>query len=210
MQQYRTAYGEAGQQLSDSQIMDEMAADFTETLMEDNDLFARFAYENRSTAQKMLDALRELIAKIRAHFSGAARDAAAQEATGKTLGELEQIAEQWQSAFSAAQAQNKNTATPSGSGVRYSFKGYDKETGKGIYQSAFPLGTPKAAKAAVILDYIQNVWSKKPITLVVGKGKNARTIQAQFDPYYDESGNTPTDASKLMGGTVTEHQKINA
>ena len=124
MQQYRTAYGEAGQQLSDSQIMDEMAADFTQTLMEDNDLFARFAYENRSTARKMLDALRELIAKIRAHFSGAARDAAAQEATGKTLGELEQIAENWQTAFSAAQtqAQNTNTATPSGSGVRYEIK----------------------------------------------------------------------------------------
>ena len=86
-------------------------------------------------------------------------------------------------------------------GLNLSFEGYDKETGKGIYRSNFPEGTPKSAKAKRILDYIQNVWSKKPISLwVEEENGEKRKIQAQFDPTYDETGNTISDASKLMGG----------
>ena len=78
-------------------------------------------------------------------------------------------------------------------------KGY-AEDGKGKYESNFPKGTPKAAKAEKILQYIQNVWSKKPIRLKITENGETRYIEAKFDPTYDESGNTPTDASKLMGG----------
>ena len=120
MNRYRSAYGAAGQNLSDSAVMDEMAADFTEVLLTDADLFGRFARENRPLAERLLDALRAFIEKIRATFTGRARDAAAQEATGKTLNELEMIAEQWQGVYRAAAAaygQNANTATQEGDGV---------------------------------------------------------------------------------------------
>lgn len=113
MNRYRSAYGAAGQNLSDSAVMDEMAADFTEVLLTDADLFGQFAQQNRTLAERLLDALRAFIEKIRATFTGRARDAAAQEATGKTLSELEMIAEQWQGVYSAAAAaygQNANTA----------------------------------------------------------------------------------------------------
>ena len=126
MNRYRSAYGAAGQNLSDSAVMDEMAADFTEVLLTDADLFGQFAQQNRTLAEWLLDALRAFIEKIRATFTGRARDAAAQEATGKTLNELEMIAEQWQSVYNAAAAaygQNANTATQEGDGVRYSFAG---------------------------------------------------------------------------------------
>lgn len=126
MNRYRSAYGAAGQNLSDSAVMDEMAADFTEVLLTDADLFGQFARENRTVAERLLDALRTLIEKIRATFTGRARDAAAQEATGKTLSELEMIAEQWQGVYRAAvtaYGQNANTATQEGDGVRYSFAG---------------------------------------------------------------------------------------
>lgn len=122
MNRYRSAYGAAGQNLSDSAVMDEMAADFTEVLLTDADLFGKFAQQNRTLAERLLDALRAFIEKIRATFTGRARDAAAQEATGKTLNELEMIAEQWQSVYRAAAAaygQNANTATQEGDGVRY-------------------------------------------------------------------------------------------
>ncbi len=36
--------------------------------------------------------------------------------------------------------------------------------------------------------------------LYFNKGNVIKTIEAHFDPTYDESGNIPTDASKLMGG----------
>ena len=120
MNRYRSAYGAAGQNLSDSAVMDEMAADFTEVLLTDADLFGKFAQQNRTVAERLLDALRTFIEKIRATFTGRARDAAAQEATGKTLNELEMIAEQWQSVYRAAAAaygQNANTATQEGDGV---------------------------------------------------------------------------------------------
>ena len=82
---------------------------------------------------------------------------------------------------------------------RYSFKGY-AEDGRGRYESNFPKGTPKTAKAETILKYIQNVWSKKPIRLKIVENGDVRYIYANFDPTYDKEGNVPTDASKLMGG----------
>ena len=85
------------------------------------------------------------------------------------------------------------------SGTKYLFKGY-AEDGKGIYESNFPLGTPKKAKGERILKYIQNVWSKKPIKLKTNDNGIVRTIEAQFDPTYDENAGTVSDASKLMGG----------
>lgn len=84
-------------------------------------------------------------------------------------------------------------------GEQYSFMGY-AEDGKGKYKSNFPKGTPKFAKGEKILKYIQDVWSKKPIRLRIDENGNTRYIEAKFDPTYDESGNTQTDASKLMGG----------
>lgn len=134
MNRYRSAYGAAGQNLSDSAVMDEMAADFTEVLLTDADLFGQFAQQNRTLAERLLDALRAFIEKIRATFTGRARDAAAQEATGKTLNELEMIAEQWQSVYRAAAAaygQNANTATQEGDGVvRYKRAGMADKNGE--------------------------------------------------------------------------------
>lgn len=79
--------------------------------------------------------------------------------------------------------------------------GTDAESGKPIYQSNFPKGTPKAAKAQRILSLIQNVWSKKPISLVVQDANGStRTIEARFDPTYIEEEGVQTDAKKLMGG----------
>ena len=82
---------------------------------------------------------------------------------------------------------------------KHSFEGY-AEDGKGMYKSNFPKGTPKTAKAKVILDYIQNVWSKNPITLKMTENGVTRDIVAQFDPTYSEDKNIRTDATKLMGG----------
>jgi len=85
-------------------------------------------------------------------------------------------------------------------GVKHSFVGYDSNTGKGIYEGNFPKGMPKKAKSERILQLIQDVWSKKPIRLVISNGEKSRTIYARFDPYIDPGENIPTDASKIAGG----------
>ena len=92
---------------------------------------------------------------------------------------------------------NENTA--GSGGARYSYEG-DAEDGRGMYRSNFPKGTPKQAKSERILHLIESVWSKKPIMLKIEENGGERFILAEFDPYYDESGNIKTDASKIAGG----------
>lgn len=114
--------------------------------------------------------------------------------------ELQEI---WDNALVDAARNNRGTvekAAPAES-RQQARVGTDEESGKPIYQSNFPKGTPKAAKAQRILSLIQNVWSKKPISLVVQDADGrARTIEARFDPTYDASSGKRSDASKLMGG----------
>ena len=99
------------------------------------------------------------------------------------------------------QALDNRTIGPKEGDVQGAFMGYDPETGRPIYASNFPLGTPKAAKSKRVLELIQNVWSKEPISLVIEeKGKTTRKIEARFDPTYSEAEGEFTDASKLMGG----------
>lgn len=91
-----------GVTLTQDEAMDEIAADFAGDMLDDIDLFERFAKDNRTVAQKLLDSLKEFIAKVKAIFTGKARDKAAQEAYGKSFGELEAVAQKWQTAFDAA------------------------------------------------------------------------------------------------------------
>lgn len=114
--------------------------------------------------------------------------------------ELQEI---WDNALVDAAQNNRGTTekTAPAESRQQARVGTDEEGGKPIYQANFPKGTPKAAKAQRILSLIQNVWSKKPISLVVRDADGrARTIEARFDPTYDASSGKRSDASKLMGG----------
>jgi hypothetical protein len=124
VQRYMEAAERAGVTLTQDEVMDEIAADFAGRMIEDTDLFAQFAKDNRTAAQKLLDGLKEFIAKVKAMFTGKARDNAAMDAYGKTFGELEDIAQKWQAAFDAAerQAEKTKTAAGDGDGVKYQIK----------------------------------------------------------------------------------------
>ncbi len=115
---------DAGVELTRDEAMDEIAADFAGRMIEDTDLFAKFAKDNRTAAQKLLNSLKEFIDKVKAIFTGKARDKAEQDAYGKNFGELETLVQEWQAAFDAAeqQAEKASTATGEGSGVKYSLK----------------------------------------------------------------------------------------
>ena len=121
-----TAAEQEGVTLTQDEVMDELAADFAGDMLDDADLFAKFSKENRTAAQKLLDSLKEFLAKVKTAFTGKYRDMAAQEAYGKDFAELEDIAKQWQAAFDAAaqQAEKAKTAAGEGDGARYSMKDY--------------------------------------------------------------------------------------
>ena len=116
VQRYMEAAERAGVTLTQDEVMDEIAADFAGRMIEDTDLFAQFAKDNRTAAQKLLDGLKEFLAKVKAMFTGKARDNTAMDAYGKTFGELEDIAKQWQAAFDAAERQAEKTKTAAGEG----------------------------------------------------------------------------------------------
>ena len=126
MERYMEAAEQEGVTLTRDEVMDELAADFAGDMLGDADLFAKFSKENRTAAQKLLDSLKEFLAKVKTAFTGKYRDMAAQEAYGKDFAELEDIAKQWQAAFDAAerQAEKTKTAAGKGDGARYSMKDY--------------------------------------------------------------------------------------
>ena len=126
VERYMEAAEQEGVTLTRDGVMDELAADFAGDTLDNADLFAKFSKENRTAAQKLLDSLKEFLAKVKTAFTGKYRDMAAQEAYGKDFAELEDIAKRWQAAFDAAerQAEKAKTAAGKGDGARYSMKDY--------------------------------------------------------------------------------------
>ena len=129
VERYMEAAEQEGVTLTRDGVMDELAADFAGDMLDGADLFAKFSKENRTAAQKLLDSLKEFLAKVKTAFTGKYRDMAAQEAYGKDFAELEDIAKQWQAAFDAAerQAEKAKTAAGEGDGVRFSLKSFSEQ-----------------------------------------------------------------------------------
>ena len=117
------------QKLSDEQAMNELVADYTKRMMENKDLFSDFAKKNRTAAQKLLDALKKFLQKVKAVFTGnrQAQNEAAQREFGMDISMVEEAAKLWQDALAASQAQaqtaNKNTAQQDGGQKRHNIKG---------------------------------------------------------------------------------------
>lgn len=135
---YREKAENSSVTLTQDEVMDEIAADFAGNMMENPDLFREFSQSNRTAAQKLLDSLKEFIAKVKSIFTGKARDAAAQEAYGKDFAELEAVAQKWQEAFDAAEQRViMKTESTFTEGTEYERKGragkeaYGRGEGKG-------------------------------------------------------------------------------
>ncbi len=99
-------YAARGVTLSAQEAMDEIAADFTEELLLRPDRFTELAREDRSAAGKLLEAIKDFIAKVKAFFRGdkTAQDSAVAETYGVDLATLEEAARLWDNAYDAATA----------------------------------------------------------------------------------------------------------
>ena len=160
------------------------------------DAAEQLAKENRNLAQKIADWLRKWVRSIRAAMQDLKAERPESRAMLQYAQELQKL---WDDALVAAARNNQGLEADK---VQNQARmGTDEESGRPIYRSNFPKGTPKAAKADHILNLIQNVWSKKPIPLIVhNPGGTMRTIEAQFDPTYSAERGVQTDARKIMGG----------
>ena len=167
VERYMEAAEQEGVTLTRDEVMDELAADFAGDMLDDADLFAKFSKENRTAAQKLLDSLKEFLAKVRGLFTGKYRDMAAQEAYGKDFAELEDIAKQWQSAFDAAerQAEKTKTAAGEGDGAKYQIK-------------QFPNGMKYVqADRQVLFGNDPKAWSEQLESYINGKIRNHEDVR---------------------------------
>lgn len=186
--------------LSYEEAVDEVVADACEMMLKDSKAVEQLARENRSLAERIRQWIRKWVRSLKAAMEGLTADRPESRAMMQYAQELQEI---WDNALVDAVRNGRGTVQENAPAeVKQQARvGTDKESSKPIYQSNFPKGTPKAAKAQRILSLIQNVWSKKPISLVVQDADGStRTIEAKFDPTFDEGENTRTDASKMMVG----------
>ena len=195
-------YARNGRSISSEDALDESVANYIGTLLENSGELERFIEKHR-TDRTLLEKLRDVVRDIVRKLKGADRDSNLTQEQKRLKDVENRLSETLDASVKQAKKNakaQKNTTQESGGEVKHSFKGYAPD-GRGIYESNFPKGTPKSAKGQRILQYIQNVWSKKPISLVIHNADGStRTIQAQFDPSYDEKGRKRSDATKLMGG----------
>lgn len=186
--------------LSYEEAVDEVVADACEMMLKDSKAVEQLARENRSLAERIRQWIRKWVRSLKAAMEGLTADRPESRAMMQYAQELQEI---WDNALVDAVRNGRGTVQENAPAeVKQQARvGTDEKSGKPIYQSNFPKGTPKAAKAQRILSLIQNVWSKKPISLVVQNADGStRTIEAKFDPTYIEEEGVQTDAKKLMGG----------
>ena len=196
-----------GRSLTWDEAYEEMVADSMESMLTDGNIVQMMAdlkQQDKTLWQKICDWFKNLaddLKELVEAYKGYKPDSP----EGKMVADMQDTIVILESIYADALAeasenfQRAEKNTTEDGGAKYSFKGY-AEDGKGIYKSNFPKGTPKKAKGERILHYIQDVWSKRPITLRIEDDNGPRYIEAQFDPTFSDDKNVKTDASKLMGG----------
>ena len=186
----------------------EVVAEMMEPVLTDTDAISRISQkikqQDRSLWGKIKDFIKGIVEKLKAAYRDMEPDSAIARLTRQTVTNSEAILDAFSEAAADAvlnynlQDGQKNNARE---GERHSPRVGTAKDGRSMYEGNFPMGTPKSAKSSVILEYIQNVWSKKPIQLdVVVEDGTHRKIMAQFDPSYDPTGERKGDASKIAGG----------
>lgn len=211
VQRYMEAAEKAGVTLTQDEVMDEIAADFAGRMIEDTDLFAQFAKDNRTAAQKLLDGLKEFLAKVKAMFTGKARDNAAMDAYGKTFGELEDIAQKWQAAFDAAerQAEKAKTAAGEGDGAKYQIKQFPNGMKYVQADRQVLFGNDPVAWSEQLENYINGkIRNNEDVRLIAEDGDIlilTRTSAGKLSSRYNNYGQTMSDETFERKANAASH-----
>lgn len=106
----QTLYRRNGQELSREAALDELAADYAGELLENESLIRKLAGENRSLGQKILDAIRNLLSRVRTAFGSA------------EVKQLDRAARLWEAALSEANKSYSDGSATLNTSTRYSIK----------------------------------------------------------------------------------------
>jgi hypothetical protein len=207
-------YKRNGQDLSYDEIMDEIAADFTEQIMTDEKAFAGLVSENRNLAQKLVDLLRELIEKVKASFRKT--DINLKNTLGFNINDLQKAEEMWLKALKSAKNAESDTDVLSEEGMVSSYIKYslvkdkdtlnflEKQNQIHVYRAmqviSGKLYPPMAAKVAedgkrnLVIPSEFGAWEQadeRPDLIKNGKftldKANGSSIEASYNPYFHTS-----------------------
>lgn len=93
---YQRRYAEAGIELDREGAMDEIAADYAQSLMIDEAMIRRMVADDRTLAQKFVDAIKDLIGRVKSVFTGSEQKA--------QVRQLEQARDLWLNALKEGQS----------------------------------------------------------------------------------------------------------
>lgn len=113
---YQSRYADSNVTLTQEGAMDEIAADYAQRLMIDEDAIRRVVADDRSLAQKFVDTIKDLIQRVKWVFTG--RDARAE------IAQLEKARDLWLEALREGYTQ-KNSAVQADGEARFSIR-YDQ------------------------------------------------------------------------------------
>lgn len=189
-------YGYKGEEIDSEIAADFFGAAVTEKEFERQ---VKSAELNKSFTQKVIDKVKEIVAELKEIMQNLRGqrliyDAALDMDTEMLdffVDNFERILDQ---AKTETSTETKNTAE--NSGVKKQAKIGKTEDGRGIYKTNYAKNTPKSVKQQDIIDIVQNVWSKKPISLYITEGNTSRRITANFDPTLSER----SDLAKIVYG----------
>lgn len=189
-------YGYKGEEIDSEIAADFFGAAVTEKEFERQ---VKSAELNKSFTQKVIDKVKEIVAELKEIMQNLRGqrliyDAALDMDTDMLdffVDNFERILDQ---ANTETSTETKNTAE--NSGVKKQAKIGETEDGRGIYKTNYAKNTPKSVKQQDIIDIVQNVWSKKPISLYITEGNTSRRITANFDPTLSER----SDLAKIVYG----------
>ena len=144
VERYKTLYSNSGINLTTEEAMDEAAANFAGELIRDPERFERLAREDRGVARRLLDAVKDLIRKIRRAIHGpSAEDVAVMNELGLDLNTLEQAARLWENALRvgsrhlATMTEEQQRVEFSDVNTRYSLRKKDPPKKTGVAYKVF-------------------------------------------------------------------------
>lgn len=113
---YQSRYADVGVTLTRDAAMDEIAADYAQRLMIDEEAIRRVVSDDRSLAQKFVDAIKDLIKRVKRAFSG--------KEAREEIKQLEKSRDLWLDALKKGSASvESGTQESDGGSVDYSLKG---------------------------------------------------------------------------------------
>lgn len=215
-QEIREQYAEAGISLGRDGVYSELVAQATEKVVDaagkmtgtgSENLVHELLGKRMSLPIRLYTRLNQFLARRRAQKQGTLRQYDALVRARDNLKTAIAQAGKWQKGMggqdTTVELDERNRASgkvrTQGEQTEMQFSLVDRtEDGKGVYVSNFAEGTPKTLKTERLVDQWQNVWSKKPIQLVVDEDGRQRTVTARFDPDYDPKNEKMTDLGKVV------------